>query len=170
MLEMNVNAAVFVPGQPPPPPPQPQQPPPPPQPPPPQPPQPQPQPTSQLAAALAASEAGRSRLLALQRPEPEPEPEPEPAPEPEPEPEPQPDAWDDADDIAAARVLPLDGDERSPRQRQPSNILADFRVLHVVGRGGFGKVPRTCAPSPRIVVPVRPGQGNAERVERALCR
>ena len=80
------------------------------------------------------------------------------------------DAWDDADDIAAARVLPLDGDERSPRQRQPSNILADFRVLHVVGRGGFGKVPRTCAPSPRIVVPVRPGQGNAERVERALCR
>jgi len=151
MLEMNVNAAVFVPGQPPPPPPQPQ-----------------PQPTSQLAAALAASEAGRSRLLALQRPEPE--PEPEPAPEPEPEPEPQPDAWDDADDIAAARVLPLDGDERSPRQRQPSNILADFRVLHVVGRGGFGKVPRTCAPSPRIVVPVRPGQGNAERVERALCR
>jgi hypothetical protein len=36
--------------------------------------------------------------------------------------------------------LPLDGEEASPRVHKPSTSLSDFQVLHVVGRGGFGKV------------------------------
>ena len=59
--------------------------------------------------------------------------------------------WDA--DLAIAEALPLDGAEPSPRGRaQKSNTsLSDFQVLHVVGRGGFGKVRvallNTCRPN-----------------------
>jgi serine/threonine protein kinase len=66
--------------------------------------------------------------------------------EPEPEPSGKEDDWQqDTAEMQAACVLPLDdgGDEPpspSAGLREPRNILADFKVLHVVGRGGFGKV------------------------------
>lgn len=46
--------------------------------------------------------------------------------------------WDA--DLAMAKPLPLDGEEASPRVRKVNSTLSDFKVLHVVGRGGFGKV------------------------------
>jgi hypothetical protein len=46
--------------------------------------------------------------------------------------------WDA--DLAVAKALPLDGEAPSPRVQKPNTSLADFQVLHVVGRGGFGKV------------------------------
>ena len=108
---------------------------------------------SQLTSALqpAAVVATAARLercakVTSSEPEPQPQPQPEPEPKPEPEPEPQPEDWQqDAAELQAAQNLPLDdgGDEPpSPCAglREPRNILADFKVLHVVGRGGFGKV------------------------------